>query len=106
QCDYLLIHAGDDQQLPPTLTERLCKRFRDHHKSNYRLLVYPGAGHLLEPPYSPHFYATYQALFSHMTVWGGTAKAHNTAQKDAWREILHFFRSKLEGSVQHFQNKL
>jgi len=63
QCDYLLIHAGDDQQLPPTLTERLCKRFRDHHKSNYRLLVYPGAGHLLEPPYSPHFYATYQALF-------------------------------------------
>jgi len=35
-----------------------------------------------------------------MAVWGGTGKAHNRAQEDAWREVLRFFRSKLVDKVQ------
>ncbi|KAK2166643.1 hypothetical protein LSH36_37g11018 [Paralvinella palmiformis] len=106
QCDYLLIHSGDDQSMTPIATERIPKRLEHNHKSNYGVLMYPEAGHLIEPPYSPHFYSTYHSLFNNLTVWGGTGKVHNRAQQDAWREVLHFFRSKLVDKVQYLQNKL
>ena len=64
QCDYLLIHSGDDQSMTPIATERIPKRLEHNHKSNYGVLMYPEAGHLIEPPYSPHFYSTYHSLFS------------------------------------------
>ena len=35
-------------------TDILIERLKNHGKDNYRLLRYPGAGHLIEPPYTPY----------------------------------------------------
>ncbi|XP_035763865.1 uncharacterized protein LOC118454194 [Neolamprologus brichardi] len=59
-------------------------------------LAYPGAGHLIEPPFSPHFRATKFILLNSkekvILLWGGHTKAHSDAQEDSWRKILSFLQ--------------
>ncbi len=59
----MLIHAGDDQCVPPGISQKVASRLKAHGKDNYRVHVYPGAGHLIEPPYSPHYKGTYIGSF-------------------------------------------
>ncbi|XP_068449755.1 bile acid-CoA:amino acid N-acyltransferase-like [Clinocottus analis] len=61
------------------------------------LLSYPGAGHLIEPPYTPNARMSLwsikpQKLF---TLWGGHAAPHAAAQEDSWKKILDFMESHL-----------
>ncbi|TRY59734.1 hypothetical protein DNTS_026822 [Danionella cerebrum] len=63
------------------------------------VLTYPGAGHLIEPPYTPHFRAT-NFLQRDMKkkivmLWGGHTKPHAVAQEDAWEKILAFLNQQL-----------
>ena len=57
-----MIHGTDDQASGISAAEYLPKRLERHGKTNYRLLMYPGAGHLIEPPHSPCCYASYNKL--------------------------------------------
>uniref|UniRef100_A0A3Q2XFI7 Acyl-CoA thioesterase 15 n=1 Tax=Hippocampus comes TaxID=109280 RepID=A0A3Q2XFI7_HIPCM len=62
-------------------------------------LEYPDAGHLIEPPYSPHFRATnfmwdYKKAKVTM-LWGGQTKCHSDAQEDSWKKMLAFLRQHL-----------
>lgn len=62
-------------------------------------LSYPGAGHLIEPPYAPN---TRISLFSVkpkklFTLWGGHLAPHAAAQEDAWRQVLDFLDVHLRG---------
>lgn len=60
------------------------------------MLKYKGTGHLLEPPYSPHSYATYHKMAGVALVWGGHPFDHCEAQVDAWTETLNFFKTILK----------
>nr|XP_046240083.1 peroxisomal succinyl-coenzyme A thioesterase-like [Scatophagus argus] len=60
-------------------------------------LSYPGAGHLIEPPYTPN---SRLSLWRNkprklMTLWGGHLAPHAAAQEDAWKKILDFMESNL-----------
>uniref|UniRef100_A0A8C2XL70 Uncharacterized protein n=1 Tax=Cyclopterus lumpus TaxID=8103 RepID=A0A8C2XL70_CYCLU len=55
------------------------------------LLSYPGAGHLIEPPYTPN---ARRSLWM-FTLWGGQPAPHAAAQEDAWKKILDFMESHL-----------
>lgn len=60
-------------------------------------LSYPGAGHLIEPPYAPNariamWRVKPKKLF---TIWGGHVALHAAAQEDAWRRILKFMDTHL-----------
>ncbi|CAI5688188.1 unnamed protein product [Oreochromis niloticus] len=60
-------------------------------------LSYPGAGHLIEPPYTPCARASLwkakpEKLF---TLWGGHPAPHAAAQEDAWKRILEFMETHL-----------
>uniref|UniRef100_A0A3Q3AWH5 Uncharacterized protein n=1 Tax=Kryptolebias marmoratus TaxID=37003 RepID=A0A3Q3AWH5_KRYMA len=60
-------------------------------------LSYPGAGHLIEPPYAPNVREsmwTYKPkkLF---TMWGGHPAPHAAAQEDVWKKILDFMETNL-----------
>ncbi|KAJ4927364.1 hypothetical protein JOQ06_015097 [Pogonophryne albipinna] len=60
-------------------------------------LSYPGAGHLIEPPYTPNSRASLwsvkpQKLF---TQWGGHLAPHAAAQEDSWKKILEFLETNL-----------
>lgn len=90
------------------------------------ILSYPNAGHLIEPPYTPHFrftiFKTVMAqqkselrgwlvvgflrrvlavlfLPAALALWGGTMPAHAQAQEDSWRKTLCFLRHNLYGTL-------
>uniref|UniRef100_A0A3P9J8Q1 Uncharacterized protein n=1 Tax=Oryzias latipes TaxID=8090 RepID=A0A3P9J8Q1_ORYLA len=60
-------------------------------------LSYPGAGHLIEPPYSPMSRASFWAVKPKklMTLWGGHPAPHAAAQEDAWKKMLEFMELNL-----------
>lgn len=65
----------------------------------YTRLLYPGAGHLIEPPYSPNArLALWMVKPKKRTViWGGHPAPHAAAQEDAWRKTLEFLETNLRG---------
>lgn len=61
------------------------------------LLSYPGAGHLIEPPYTPNSRVSLWSFKPRKlyTLWGGHPAPHAAAQQDAWEKILDFMDSHL-----------
>uniref|UniRef100_A0A673U8X2 Bile acid-CoA:amino acid N-acyltransferase n=1 Tax=Suricata suricatta TaxID=37032 RepID=A0A673U8X2_SURSU len=75
--------------------EQALEQLRSHGRSNGRMLVYRGAGHLIEPPYTPLCYASPHEKHSDIVLWGGDPVGHATAQEHSWGEIQKFFREHL-----------
>ncbi|XP_054246373.1 acyl-coenzyme A amino acid N-acyltransferase 2-like [Indicator indicator] len=63
-----------------------------------RLLSYPGAGHLIEPPGSPLCSMSSIQGTPRPVLWGGEAQPHARAQEHSWQEIVRFLELHL-GSV-------
>ncbi|XP_023366356.1 bile acid-CoA:amino acid N-acyltransferase isoform X2 [Otolemur garnettii] len=74
-------------------------RLRRNGKSNWTLLSYPGAGHLIEPPYSPLCPASGLRALSSSVHWGGEVIPHAAAQEHSWKEIQKFLRKHLISTV-------
>uniref|UniRef100_A0A3P9PDA8 Acyl-CoA thioester hydrolase/bile acid-CoA amino acid N-acetyltransferase domain-containing protein n=1 Tax=Poecilia reticulata TaxID=8081 RepID=A0A3P9PDA8_POERE len=73
------------------------ERLRSAGKSHlFTRLSYPGAGHLIEPPYSPCARASISDVSAAVTMmWGGHPAPHAAAQEDAWKKILDFLEKNL-----------
>ncbi|KAM9334895.1 peroxisomal succinyl-coenzyme A thioesterase-like [Symphorus nematophorus] len=100
-CPLLLVSGLDDQNWPSVeCAEDIAQTMRAAGKEHLLTRVqYPDTGHLIEPPFSPHFRAsnfivggTKQKV---ILLWGGQAKAHSDAQEDSWRKILAFLQHHL-----------
>uniref|UniRef100_A0A8C6WSA7 Acyl-CoA thioesterase 15 n=1 Tax=Neogobius melanostomus TaxID=47308 RepID=A0A8C6WSA7_9GOBI len=96
-CPMLLVCGEDDQNVPAVeVADDIERMVRAAGKD--RLLTrlnYPGAGHLIEVPYAPHFRVTafMQAKEQKvMIVWGGQTKPHSDAQEDSWQKILDYLQ--------------
>ncbi|OXB57403.1 hypothetical protein ASZ78_010118 [Callipepla squamata] len=59
-------------------------------QDSYRLLSYPGAGHLIEPPGSPLCSISSLRGNPLPVVWGGEPQPHARAQEHSWQEIVQF----------------
>ncbi|XP_033895212.1 acyl-coenzyme A thioesterase 1-like isoform X1 [Acipenser ruthenus] len=102
QCRFLFVVAEDDQNWKsPFYAEEAAKRLREHGKENCEVVVYPGAGHYLEPPYFPHCPSSLHLLVGLPVVWGGEPRSHGEAQVDLWGRIQAFFIKHLDG--EHLQ---
>ncbi|XP_008408172.1 bile acid-CoA:amino acid N-acyltransferase-like isoform X2 [Poecilia reticulata] len=74
------------------------ERLRSAGKSHlFTRLSYPGAGHLIEPPYSPCARASMWSVKPKKLtmMWGGHPAPHAAAQEDAWKKILDFLEKNL-----------
>uniref|UniRef100_A0AAV2M3I1 Uncharacterized protein n=1 Tax=Knipowitschia caucasica TaxID=637954 RepID=A0AAV2M3I1_KNICA len=62
-------------------------------------LSYPGAGHLIEPPFSPNARISLWSVKPEklFTVWGGHLAPHAAAQEDSWRKMHQFMERHLRG---------
>ncbi|GLD48233.1 acyl-coenzyme A thioesterase 4-like isoform X1 [Lates japonicus] len=100
-CPILLVNGHDDQNWPTVesaedITEMMRAAGKEHLLTR---LEYPDTGHLIEPPFSPHFRAT--NFIVNLTkekvimLWGGQTKPHSDAQEDSWRRILTFLQQHL-----------
>uniref|UniRef100_A0A672FQC5 Acyl-CoA thioesterase 19 n=1 Tax=Salarias fasciatus TaxID=181472 RepID=A0A672FQC5_SALFA len=95
QCPLMLI-VGEDDQMSPTreaANDEMMERAGNSHLLT--VLSYPDAGHLIEPPYTPHFpYGKFRSTITKkkmMVLWGGEPVAHSRAQEDSWKKILATF---------------
>nr|XP_020512032.1 bile acid-CoA:amino acid N-acyltransferase-like [Labrus bergylta] len=106
KCPMLLVNGDDDQNSPTVeAAEDIANMMRSG--GNLHLLstlTYPNTGHLIEPPYSPHFRATNFIIPTAtkekvIVLWGGQSKPHSDAQEDSWRKILSFLQHHLCSST-------
>ncbi|XP_003785225.1 acyl-coenzyme A amino acid N-acyltransferase 2 [Otolemur garnettii] len=96
QSRLLFIVGEDDEFIRSKLyAEQAMDRLRSHGRSHGRVLVYPSAGHLIDPPYAPLCFASRVRGLPRPFLWGGDPAAHAAAQEHAWGEIQKFFRQHL-----------
>ncbi|KAJ8358535.1 hypothetical protein SKAU_G00150600 [Synaphobranchus kaupii] len=100
-CPLLLFTSEDDQSCAVMENAvEIQERLQDADKSHLLTWVsYPGAGHLIEPPYSPHARTSLWTMkpTKLMVCWGGHTAPHAAAQEDAWKKVLEFLECHLRG---------
>ncbi|XP_045892687.1 peroxisomal succinyl-coenzyme A thioesterase-like [Micropterus dolomieu] len=105
QCPLLLVVGEDDQNWPTYESAQDIRKMMESAGNSHllTLLSYPNTGHLIEPPYTPHFRASaFRSVDIRekvMALWGGETVAHSRAQEDAWRKTLVFLRENLYGGT-------
>ncbi|XP_045892688.1 peroxisomal succinyl-coenzyme A thioesterase-like [Micropterus dolomieu] len=105
----LLVVGEDDQNWPASESAQDIREMMERAGNSHLLTVlsYPNAGHLIEPPYTPHVRAstfkTVDTSVPFMALWGGETVAHSRAQEDAWRKTLVFLRENLSGGTNLLQ---
>nr|XP_061814278.1 peroxisomal succinyl-coenzyme A thioesterase-like [Nerophis lumbriciformis] len=98
-CPTMYILGEDDQNSPSTensnLIEDVLKAAGKSHL--YTRLSYPGAGHLIEVPYTPHARLSVWRIKPEkiLSLWGGETAPHAAAQEDSWKKMLHFLDTNL-----------
>lgn len=100
---YLFFGSLDDHCCPTAITIKLVEYLMaesDH--SDYEVVKYNKAGHLIEPPFTPHadFYFQKGEVFNMYLSCGGATTPHCKAQEDAWQRQLIFLKDKLTSAPQ------
>ncbi|MCJ8735951.1 hypothetical protein PDJAM_G00253440 [Pangasius djambal] len=107
KCPILLIVGEDDQNWPASESAEDMKQMMEQAGNSHLLTVlsYPGAGHLIEPPYSPHCRASNFMLAETrakvVVLWGGQTEPHCRAQEDSWHKTLAFLEQHLYSNMNH-----
>ncbi|KAJ7388054.1 hypothetical protein OS493_040137 [Desmophyllum pertusum] len=90
-CPLLMIIGTGDLTMNVDFTARqVYERMKKNDKGHMcTILRYPGAGHIIEPPYTPHCYASFDpfsrdSCYNPYMVWGGGDGSACAAQEDAW----------------------
>ncbi|KAK4325048.1 hypothetical protein Pmani_004358 [Petrolisthes manimaculis] len=115
---HFLVAVGEDDSwgfkhsLPP-FRERMLK----NHKYNFETILYPGTGHIIEPPYGPLIRQSFQRHFpeqekSEMTSrgimmsWGGSPQPACEAQVDLWQRMRTFLMNHIRDESPWYQQYL
>lgn len=90
---FLLIAGSDDQTYYQVLVEAMMHRMKLHGREHQcQAVIYSGAGHIIEPPYSTHpAYSIYNMGITKIVIkWGGTPWGTCKAQEDNWHNMKKF----------------
>lgn len=90
-----IIGESDECLDSKACAEQAVDQLQSHGRSSGRVLVYPREGHLLESPYAPLCFVSWNLGISRPLLWGGDPAAHAAAQEHALGEIQKFFRQHL-----------
>ncbi|XP_029454504.1 acyl-coenzyme A thioesterase 1-like isoform X2 [Rhinatrema bivittatum] len=95
---FLFLSGLDDQNWKSgPCCQEVVERLQKHGRA-VEFYCYPGAGHLLEPPYLPLCHASFHKMLGMPIGWGGQWKEHAKAQEDAWHRIQIFLHKHLSSS--------
>uniref|UniRef100_A0A3P8S6I9 Uncharacterized protein n=1 Tax=Amphiprion percula TaxID=161767 RepID=A0A3P8S6I9_AMPPE len=93
---FLFVASEDDLTWDSkAYMDQMVERLKRHAKDNFESVSYPGAGHLLQPPYEPHCRSCASYITTKPVMWGGEARAHAAAEVHLWKKIQEFFRTHL-----------
>lgn len=92
----VLYLIGDDDAFCNSDLYRLwLKKISPQKANDVEFVVYPGAGHLIDPPYTPLGRQCYSVFHKYPLYFGGDKTLHAVAQEKAWLKIQRFFREHL-----------
>lgn len=95
-CQFLFVASEDDHNWRSAFFARQAADIlKRHNKDSYSLVVYPKAGHFLEPPHMPYCPSCVHGAVGRAVAFGGEPKAHAEAQLDLWERVQHFFKRHL-----------
>ncbi|MBZ3870780.1 Acyl-coenzyme A amino acid N-acyltransferase 2 [Sciurus carolinensis] len=97
-CILFIVGEKDECLNSQACAEQAMDQLKSHGRSSGKMLVYPGAGHLREPPYAPLCFASWSPALPRPVLWGGDPVAHAAAQEHSWGEIQKFFRQHFSGT--------
>nr|XP_020480360.1 acyl-coenzyme A thioesterase 5-like isoform X1 [Monopterus albus] len=104
---FLFAAAEDDLNWDSkAYMDQMVERLKHHRKENFESVCYPGAGHLLEPPYGPFCPSAMHGVLRTAVVWGGEPRAHVAAEVHLWKKIQDYFRTHLSCDVAPSEAKL
>ncbi|XP_072195145.1 acyl-coenzyme A thioesterase 5-like [Excalfactoria chinensis] len=94
---HLLLIAGQDDRIVNSKhhATEACKYLQARGKENVQILIYPGAGHCIDPPFSPFYPIGNHPVYHKKAVLGGELTAYSKAQVHAWLQIQAFFHKHL-----------
>ncbi|XP_042285900.1 acyl-coenzyme A thioesterase 1-like isoform X2 [Thunnus maccoyii] len=93
---FLFVASEDDLNWDSKAhMDQVVERLKHHGKENFESVCYPGAGHLLEPPYGPHCHSSFHLFAWQLAMWGGEPRSHAAAEVHLWKKIQEFLRSHL-----------
>uniref|UniRef100_A0A668T4G1 Acyl-coenzyme A thioesterase 1-like n=1 Tax=Oreochromis aureus TaxID=47969 RepID=A0A668T4G1_OREAU len=95
---HFLFAAGEDDLNwdSKAYMDQMVERLKCHGKENFESVSYPGAGHLLEPPYGPFCSSCLHVESKGLSIlWGGEPKIHAAAEVHLWNKIQKFFKTHL-----------
>ncbi|XP_078603919.1 acyl-coenzyme A amino acid N-acyltransferase 1-like [Branchiostoma floridae x Branchiostoma japonicum] len=96
-CPIMFVAGEDDSMAPASIhAKSAIARMEAHGMTDFTLLQYPGTGHLIEPPYTPHCGLFFLSAFRTYVYAGGEPKAHASAQEDSWPKVLDFLRRNVD----------
>lgn len=75
--------------------DEMVDRLKRHGKKNFESVLYPRAGHLLEPPYGPFCESGIHGIVRDPVMWGGEPKTHAAAEVHLWKKMVKYFRDRL-----------
>ncbi|XP_003214599.2 acyl-coenzyme A thioesterase 1 [Anolis carolinensis] len=88
---FLFVVGEDDRYWKSSLYADIAIGcLRKHGKDNFRLLHYSGAGHRINPSFSPVCLIALDRILGVPILGGGESKAHAHAQEHSWGKILEF----------------
>ncbi|XP_046372726.2 acyl-coenzyme A amino acid N-acyltransferase 1-like [Haliotis rufescens] len=88
--------SEDDQVLPSSAYRSLMQKIPGDKKHNIQSVFYPGAGHLLEPPFAPLCRESSIKIGNDtLVIWGGDMQSHAVAQENSWKRILEHLNTHL-----------
>ncbi|XP_046364219.2 acyl-coenzyme A thioesterase 1-like isoform X1 [Haliotis rufescens] len=87
---FLLLYGEDDQSWNVQGAKATVNSLPVEKRKKVEMKFYPGTGHLIEPPYTPHCYSSFHKVAGINLVWGGSPRPHAHAQEDAWHKTLDF----------------
>uniref|UniRef100_A0A8D3BTJ7 BAAT/Acyl-CoA thioester hydrolase C-terminal domain-containing protein n=1 Tax=Scophthalmus maximus TaxID=52904 RepID=A0A8D3BTJ7_SCOMX len=91
---FLFVAAEDDLNWDSkAYVDEMVERLQRHGKENFESVIYPGAGHYLEPPYGPNCPSSFHG-------------AHAAAEVHLWKKIQEFFRTHLSCGAAQTRAKL
>ncbi|XP_075803512.1 acyl-coenzyme A thioesterase 1-like isoform X2 [Microtus pennsylvanicus] len=104
---FLLLVGQDDHNWKSEFyANEISKRLQAHGKEKPQIILYPEAGHYIEPPYFPLYKAGMHVLVGTNITFGGEPKPHAMAQVDAWQQLQTFFHKHLGAEEKTIPAKL
>lgn len=112
---YFSYAFGEDDSYPFMKNVAAIKKaVGNNFKTNFKVKIYPYAGHFINPPYTETTFRTVQRFefnkfdndLSVIHHWGGSPKGTVAMQEDVWKNIQKFFNYHIKNCSSWYQGRL